>query len=217
MADGEVKCCGSPFFLKKRYGDGYRLICDKKEHCNSRDVTEVLHEFIPEVSVHEEDGNVITYALPYEQSDKFSEMFARLENDLDTLNLYRFGVSSTELEEVFLKVGSDNKRVSQTSNQISLNIDASRKELLSGFRLRMNQWYAMFKKRYYCWKNTWLLFLVQVTVLILFTTISVIFVRIAQDLNDLPKLNISLNVYGETVTLLQKPQGNISSIDRLVI
>lgn len=212
MADGEVKCCGTPFFLKKRYGNGYRLICEKKKDCDSIEVTKVLREFIPEVQVIEEDADEISYALPYEQSNKFSSMFGRLEYELETLNLHRFGVSSTELEEVFLKVGSDNKKPSEMSDQITFDIEASKNVLLCGFRLRMNQWYAMLKKRYYCWTNTWLLFLVQMLVLIFFTIISVIFVRIAQDFNDLPELKISLSKYKETMTLLQTPQQNSSLI-----
>ncbi|XP_055326120.1 phospholipid-transporting ATPase ABCA3-like, partial [Sitodiplosis mosellana] len=182
MADGEVKCCGTTFFLKKRFGDGYRLICAKQEDCVSSEVTRVLREFIPNVELLEEDTEEISYGLPYEQSDKFARMFERLENELDALNLQRFGVSSTELEEVFLKVGSDNRRPSQISNHVSFDIEASKSELLNGFWLHMNQ--------------------------------CVIFVRVAQDFNNLPELNISLNRYERTETMVQTPQGN--RIDPLI-
>ena len=35
MADGVVKCCGSPLFLKKHYTDGYTLTAVKEPGCDS--------------------------------------------------------------------------------------------------------------------------------------------------------------------------------------
>lgn len=208
MADGEVKCCGTPFFLKKRFGNGYRLICDKNVGCYSNEVTLLLHDFIPDVQLLDETERELIYSLPYEHTDKFSQMFERLENQLEHLKLQHFGVSSTELEEVFLKVGSDYNKPENglngiIENEANFDFEASKKELLDGFGLRMNQWYAMFKKRYYCWTNNWFLFLVQILVLIFFTAISVLFVHISRDFNDLPRLKLSLNRYEKTYTLIQ--------------
>ena len=31
MAKGQVKCYGTPFFLKRRFGSGYKLILTKKD------------------------------------------------------------------------------------------------------------------------------------------------------------------------------------------
>lgn len=51
MAGGKVQCCGSSFFLKKKYGAGYHLIMDKSEGCAPSRVTEVLRKYIPEIEV----------------------------------------------------------------------------------------------------------------------------------------------------------------------
>ncbi|XP_055297532.1 phospholipid-transporting ATPase ABCA3-like isoform X2 [Sitodiplosis mosellana] len=220
MADGEVKCCGTPFFLKKRFGDGYRLICVKKEDCVSSEVTKVLQEYIPDIDVTEEIAGELSYSLPYQHVDKFGKMFERLESDLDSLKLQRFGVSSTELEEVFLKVGSDshsNNGENDTISDPTTDAESLKYELLRGLLLRVNQWYAMFKKRYYCWKNSWFIFLVQNVMIVLFVVMSIACVRMAKDFMKLPLLEVSLNHYGDTVTMLQTPKSNDSFIQRIFV
>lgn len=51
MAGGELQCCGSSFFLKKKYGAGYSLIMDKSAECNSDQVTYLLRKYIPNAEV----------------------------------------------------------------------------------------------------------------------------------------------------------------------
>lgn len=220
MADGEMKCWGTPFFLKKRFGSGYHLICAKKFNCDSKAVTNVLREYIPEVRVLEEDIDKLSYALPYECANKFGVMFGRLERECDALKLHRFGVSPSELEEVFLKVGSDNKKINKTVFQNNgLNtkinsIESSQYELLSGLSLRLNHWRAMYKKRYYSFTNSWSVFLGQIAIIIIFVCISVACVRMAKGFFELPKLELNLNTYGDGVTMLQTPRTNNSQIER---
>ncbi|XP_031638213.1 ATP-binding cassette sub-family A member 3-like [Contarinia nasturtii] len=146
-------------------------------------------------------------------------MFERLENELEQLKIQHFGVSSTELEEVFLKVGSDHKSSNKelTQNGKTKDIEASETELLSGFRLHMNHWYAMLKKRYYCWKNSWILFLVQIIVLIFFTAISVTFAReSSHNSNTLQERKLSLSTYKKgTVTICPQYTKN-ATINRII-
>lgn len=174
MADGELKCCGTSFFLKKRFGTGYRLVCVKNEGCETNNVTNVLREYLPGIQVQEDIASELAYELSDEYVDRFQEMFEKLEEKQASLKLGSFGVSLTTLEEVFLKVGSDsdfgkpgnitsafkndtqNGHVHHRSN----DVEASDNEIVpsvSGLPLRMNQWKAMFKKRYYVWIRSWIM------------------------------------------------------------
>lgn len=56
MADGELKTVGSSFFLKKRFGVGYRLTCVKKPTCNPHAVTQFLSKYIPEIEIETNIG-----------------------------------------------------------------------------------------------------------------------------------------------------------------
>lgn len=107
MADGELKCCGTPFFLKKRFGTGYNLICVKNEDCNTKKVTKFIGRFLSNIQPESDIGSELSYALPHEFVAQFENMFRNLEKQQKSLNLSSFGVALTTLEEVFMKVGSD--------------------------------------------------------------------------------------------------------------
>lgn len=51
MAGGTLQCCGSSFFLKKKYGTGYHLTMEKTPHCNPAKVTELLRQHISNIQV----------------------------------------------------------------------------------------------------------------------------------------------------------------------
>lgn len=53
MSAGTLQCCGSSFFLKKRYGAGYYLIMDISPKCDTNDVTKLLQKHIPNIKVFE--------------------------------------------------------------------------------------------------------------------------------------------------------------------
>lgn len=107
LANGELKCIGSSFFLKKRFGSGYHLICVKGPRCQSNDVTELLSKYVPDVKVENDIGTELSYQLNDANSSKFEIMLKDLENNSEALGLTNYGVSLTTLEEVFMKVGTD--------------------------------------------------------------------------------------------------------------
>lgn len=107
MGMGVVQCCGSPFFLKKKLGAGYHLICVKDENCESAKVTAVLRQFVSDAAVESDIGTELSYLFLEQDVHKFRDMFEKLESQLAELRLVSFGVSLTTLEEVFLSVGTD--------------------------------------------------------------------------------------------------------------
>ncbi|XP_031638209.1 ATP-binding cassette sub-family A member 3-like, partial [Contarinia nasturtii] len=166
MAKGELKCHGTPFFLKARFGSGYRLICAKNDECNVNAVTDTLREFIPDIHVHEDIGSEFTYVLPAEHVDKFQHIFELLERNQHDLGISSFGVSMTPLEEIFLKVSSDG-RLSDKAQPQQNGFDTTDFEepsstpLLIGLSFHLNQWHAMFKKRFICCKRRWIMLVFQ--------------------------------------------------------
>lgn len=226
MAEGELKCCGTSFFLKKRFGTGYRLVCVKNGDCDSNNVTNLLRQYIPGINVQEDIASELAYALPDEYVDKFEKMFEKLEENQENLKLDSFGVSLTTLEEVFLRVGADsnldklpngnplqngemngNYKLNRESDSAISNIELSNEIIptMRGLSLRVNQWKAMFKKRFYCWIRSWVLFFLQNLIPVTFIVISVFVVRMMAENNTLPDLEITLNRYERTVTMLQMP------------
>lgn len=103
MADGHLKAVGSSFFLKKKFGLGYRLVCVKAAECVPNKVTDLLSQYIPDIEVETNIGFELTYVLKKDYASRFKTIFADLETKLVELKIDSFGVSLTTLEEVFLK------------------------------------------------------------------------------------------------------------------
>ena len=56
MAEGTVKCCGSPLFLKKKYGVGYHMIMVKEPGCDIDRITSVVTKHIPTAQLESNIG-----------------------------------------------------------------------------------------------------------------------------------------------------------------
>lgn len=75
----------------------------KGQNCNVDSVTQLLHEFIPNVSVDQNIGSELSYLLSEDQSSVFEAMLSTLEENKSRLGLLSYGVSLTTMEEVFMK------------------------------------------------------------------------------------------------------------------
>lgn len=104
MSGGELKAFDTPFFLKKNFGVGYRLICVKeKSTTSSENVTNLVRKFIPNVEKESEIGTELTYLINDEHVEVFQEMLQEIEENSEQLELENFGISTSNLEEVMLK------------------------------------------------------------------------------------------------------------------
>ncbi|XP_060661353.1 phospholipid-transporting ATPase ABCA3 isoform X1 [Drosophila nasuta] len=107
MCDGDLRCYGTSFFLKKHYGSGYTLICVKEADCVVEDVTALLALYIPGIEPKSDIGTELTYELPDQYSGRFEKMLGALEDRSKELHLSGYGVGITTMEEVFMKVGAE--------------------------------------------------------------------------------------------------------------
>nr|XP_042913769.1 phospholipid-transporting ATPase ABCA3-like [Parasteatoda tepidariorum] len=103
MAEGEVQCCGSPIFLKKKFGTGYHLHMVKNPDFKVEQINDMLTRYLPEIKVTKELENEITYNLPSNSGVVLGEMFEELENGKEKLGVNSCGITVTTMEDVFLK------------------------------------------------------------------------------------------------------------------
>ncbi|XP_044270584.1 phospholipid-transporting ATPase ABCA3-like isoform X2 [Tribolium madens] len=231
MAGGELQCCGSSFFLKKKYGTGYHLIMDKASNCQEEHVTGLLRRHIPNIEMHGNVGSELTYLLSEEHSSVFEEMLRDLEENSASLGIRSYGISLTTLEEVFMKVGADhgqeenyNGLIQETKcnktmldkiksklkrngnyenniNETTLTLETS--TLLTGFMLIKNQFLAMLMKKVLSIIRTWILQFIQILMPVAFLIIAIVVSRNTNKSADLPKLPITLNSYRNPITLIE--------------
>ncbi|KAG8194777.1 hypothetical protein JTE90_017219 [Oedothorax gibbosus] len=106
MAEGEVQCCGSPMFLKHKFGTGYHLHVVKGTNFDVKGLTKILEKYIPEVSVGNELDQEIAFSLASDSTTEFGVMFEEVEKHKDELGVQSFGITITTMEDVFLNVSN---------------------------------------------------------------------------------------------------------------
>ncbi|XP_038064273.1 ATP-binding cassette sub-family A member 3-like [Patiria miniata] len=107
MSEGELQCCGTSLFLKKKYGVGYHMVMVKSPLCDVRRVSDLIHSYIPSAAMESDVGAELSFILPNEASDKFEGLFTKLEESKEELGISSYGASLTTMEEVFIKVGEN--------------------------------------------------------------------------------------------------------------
>ncbi|KAK1877293.1 ATP-binding cassette sub-family A member 3 [Dissostichus eleginoides] len=105
MAGGELQCCGSPLFLKSKYGAGYHMVIVKDALCNVSEITRIVHMYVPNATLESSAGAELSFILPKESTSRFELLFAELEMNREELGIASYGASVTTMEEVFLRVG----------------------------------------------------------------------------------------------------------------
>uniref|UniRef100_A0A7I4YF12 ABC transporter domain-containing protein n=1 Tax=Haemonchus contortus TaxID=6289 RepID=A0A7I4YF12_HAECO len=164
MASGRVYCCGTPQFLKKRFGTGYVMTVVAAEKASAQDVAETLTRtaarYVPGAERGKVHGKQFEIILPKEQQESFPQLFEYLERSKDSLKITSFGLSLNTLEQVFLKVAENtdpNDMIDFVDASISRSeelIQAQRAVRQTGYSLMFAQLRAIFAKRFlYCVRN----------------------------------------------------------------
>ncbi|NXD28137.1 ABCA3 protein, partial [Spelaeornis formosus] len=105
MAKGELQCCGSSLFLKRKYGAGYHMVMVKEPHCNLGEISRLICQYVPNASMESNAGAELSFILPKESTHRFEALFTELEHRREELGIASYGASVTTMEEVFLRVG----------------------------------------------------------------------------------------------------------------
>ncbi|XP_055529126.1 phospholipid-transporting ATPase ABCA1-like [Wyeomyia smithii] len=226
MADGKLRAVGSSFFLKKRFGVGYRLICVKSQECDVGEVTELLRKYIPGLIVESSIGTELSYLLEEENSTHFQPMLEDLESNVKRLNILDFGISLTTLEEVFMKVGSDSVTLSDAesvssiataSTDLESNSSIQDYNLLEGFQLFVCQMKALFLKKVYQTYRNWFLFIIQIVIPMLFVAVTIAVVRAWVGSRDMPSRLLSIMSHNPSVTVVQTDPDGGSELSQNIL
>ncbi|XP_064476771.1 ATP-binding cassette sub-family A member 2-like isoform X2 [Ornithodoros turicata] len=108
IADGSIRCCGSPGFLKTQFGTGYHLMIRKRPKvCNVDAILLVARAYIPMAQIASDAGGILRIALGVSTSECFSEMFKVLERFKPKLGIGELSVGITTMEDVYVKIASE--------------------------------------------------------------------------------------------------------------
>lgn len=203
MGAGEVKCYGTSFFLKKKFGSGYILTCVKTDMCDSSNVSRLLRKYIPNIQIQQEIGAELSYQLPDEYTSKFEDMLSDLEKHSSDLFLNGYGISNSSLEDVFMKMGAEvHDDTKENSRVISNLFGPEVAPLLKGYTLEWNQWKAMLLKKYIYSVKNWIIVAIQFIVPLIFVILTIEIEVSQSTYKTLKALNISMWEYKNTMTVL---------------
>ncbi|KAM4561502.1 glucosylceramide transporter ABCA12 [Fundulus diaphanus] len=158
MERGGLKCCGSPFYLKDKLGQGYKLTLTKKiqhpeaERVDSADLKAFIQAHLPEARLKETQRGDVVYSLPpftSSNASSYRSLLNALDANLDDLQLGGYGVSDTTLEEVFLQLtnggpGSEDgplsisETVSDSASIDSFSSDSSENSCNIGDKIKLS-------------------------------------------------------------------------------
>uniref|UniRef100_A0A7M4E1C9 ATP binding cassette subfamily A member 3 n=1 Tax=Crocodylus porosus TaxID=8502 RepID=A0A7M4E1C9_CROPO len=127
MAKGELQCCGSSLFLKRKYGAGYHMVMVKEPYCNLGEISRLICQYVPNATMESNAGAELSFILPKESTHRFEMLFTELEQKREELGIASYGASVTTMEEVFLR--------GQTGFAIAINLLYGMASLASTFAL----------------------------------------------------------------------------------
>uniref|UniRef100_A0A8C2U6F2 ATP binding cassette subfamily A member 3 n=1 Tax=Coturnix japonica TaxID=93934 RepID=A0A8C2U6F2_COTJA len=127
MAKGELQCCGSSLFLKRKYGAGYHMVMVKEPYCNLGEISRLICHYVPNATMESNAGAELSFILPKESTHRFEALFTELELKREELGIASYGASVTTMEEVFLR--------GQTGFAIAINLLYGMASLASTFAL----------------------------------------------------------------------------------
>ncbi|KAI4551334.1 hypothetical protein MJT46_017586 [Ovis ammon polii x Ovis aries] len=194
MAKGELQCCGSPLFLKEKYGAGYYITLVRKPRCDTEKISLLVYQHIPNAVFQSSIGEELTFILPKESTHRFEALFTDLELRQEELGIASFGVSVTTMEEIFIRV---NKLMDSDIDLQIIKLPSFHSHPL--FSLLCQQFYAMFLKRAtYSWRNWIMMLSIQILVPLVILSISLSFLNFDISMDNSP-LELTLKSYGQTI------------------
>lgn len=172
LTEGRLRTIGSSFFLKKKFGTGYRLVTVKKDGFQSVAILNLLNEFAPEAYLESETQTEATFVMSEERLPLFEHIFKKLEDNCDELRISTFGCNLSTLEEVFIKLGvesnadhagdetdSHHRRhqhlIADQQENVNMHDDGILCVTVTGIKLVLYQIEAIFLKKLHVFRRTW--------------------------------------------------------------
>ncbi|XP_049520051.1 phospholipid-transporting ATPase ABCA3-like [Dermacentor silvarum] len=119
MAQGRIRCGGSPTFLKQRFGTGYHMRIMKARRCNLLGILQLLAKYSPSARLESDSDNEAIFNLGHLESSKsIVTMFKDIEQRSADLGIDSVGLNVTSLEDVLIHVGED-QHLHRRSDQLS--------------------------------------------------------------------------------------------------
>lgn len=104
VKEGRLRAIGTSKFLKARFGMGYLMRASLTAEAKPEDVLQAVAGFVPEAEVVSAAGTEFSIRLPKDAVVSFPRMFERVDECAEELGIVNYGIETTTLEEVFIRI-----------------------------------------------------------------------------------------------------------------
>ena len=220
ISQGELKCVGSPIWLRTQFGGGYYLSIESDKDYKVDRFFEQYNDTLEEekrVVKVEEKGQETLYRIPYANlEERLEDLLGNLENSTKELNIKSYGIHDTSLEEIFIKIAKEEDIIEDVDDDEDRRpgrpgsgskvapddmfekpyLDGQGiKGTITGWSLLWNQFCAMFSKRFSTTLGNKKIFVASVIVPPIFILISLCFTLGMPDFNAMPELEMTAAMY----------------------
>ncbi|XP_039910917.1 ATP-binding cassette sub-family A member 13 [Hirundo rustica] len=231
---GQLRCCGSPSYLRETYGQGHSLTLIKKPSVfeiqdpkHIVQVTSLVQTHIPEAFLKENNGTELTYVIP-ERADKtsFKGLFQALDQSLQHLHVTGYGISDTTLEEVFLKLLQDSEKMpcvpraahlDHKNGAESVCISLAGASSVRGARLVLTQIVALLMKRFHHTRRDWRGSLSNVLLPVLFVALAMALFSVKPLAIDYPSLKLTPRLYDNAESFFSTEDDNLGKLSQVLL
>lgn len=107
MCKGTLQCIGSSLFLKNRFGLGYKITFVKIRRRAHPGLDKFMESYFSGVVKQSEVHDEISYVIPKSNAQNFGGFFEQLDMRLEEFDIKSYGVSMSNLEDVFLNINRE--------------------------------------------------------------------------------------------------------------
>uniref|UniRef100_A0A672GSV5 ATP-binding cassette, sub-family A (ABC1), member 12 n=1 Tax=Salarias fasciatus TaxID=181472 RepID=A0A672GSV5_SALFA len=199
---GGLKCCGSPFDLKDKLGQGYKLTLTKKSESRRIDDAELksfIQAHVPEARLKDTQGGDLVYSLPpftSSNASTYRSLLTALDSNLDALQLGGYGISDTTLEEVSAHTPTQKQHSLEMIPLPSVSVsELTSSSTVSGLALAWQQMTAILIKRFHHSRRDYKGLISQILLPVIFVVFAMGLGSIKNDLQHYPELELSPGLY----------------------
>ena len=103
MKNGEIKCLGSPLFLKNHFGNGFTIKFYKKDLFDRVKFDDLLRQYLRDFVLETDVAAEISVSIPYAKSSVIPSLLKSFDKAKEIIGIDAYSVASPTMEEVFLK------------------------------------------------------------------------------------------------------------------
>merc|ERR1712150_103348 len=151
---GQIKSCGSPIFLKEKFGSGYRVTLTKSEDFDRKIFENLVHSSIDQPpNIISNMAQELSIGIKNTDRSKLPLLLNNIEAQKQNIGILNYGISTSTVEEVFLKIGSIDTIENDCIEHDLINVFKENNDQTPFFSLIGNQIKALLIKRFTLFKR----------------------------------------------------------------